>query len=144
MAALPPHMVFSYWVVLWFILYYFNLTSFSPKFAITVGILENIILFIFMVIWGTSIRTILWFVIINTFIKILPFYYLRHESYNLKDVYATIALFVLFIVWLHINKQSLVGNAKLIYNSLIYGNNNTPVMNLLHKIENNFKIYEVI
>ena len=144
MAALPPHMVFSYWVVLWFILYYFNLTSFSPKFAITVGILENIILFIFMVIWGTSLRTIIWFVIINTIIKILPFYYLRNESYNLKDIYATIALFVLFIVWLHINKQSLVGNAKLIYNSLIYGNNNTPVMNLLHKIENNFKIYEVI
>ena len=139
MAALPPHMVFSYWVVLWFILYYFNLTSFSPKFAITVGILENIILFIFMVIWGTSLRTIIWFVIINTIIKILPFYYLRNESYNLKDIYATIALFVLFIVWLHINKQSLVGNAK-----LIYGNNNTPVMNLLHKIENNFKIYEVI
>ena len=82
MASLPPHMVFSYWILLWFILYYFKLTSFSPKFAITVGILENIVLFIFMVLWGTSTRTIIWFAIINTLIKILPFYYLRNASYK--------------------------------------------------------------
>ena len=144
MAALPPHMVFSYWVLLWFILYYFKLTSFSPKFAITIGILENIVLFILMVIWGTSLRTILWFVIINTLIKIMPFYYLRHESYTLKDVYATICLFIIFVIWLHINKQSLIGNAKIIYDSFIYGKDKTPFMSLLHKIENNFKIYEVI
>jgi len=144
MAALPPHMVFSYWVLLWFILYYFKLTSFSPKLAITIGILENIVLFILMIIWGTSLRTILWFVIINTLIKIMPFYYLRNESYTLKDVYFTVGLFCLFIVWLHINKQSLIGNAKLVYDSLIYGKDSTPFMSLLHKIENNFKIYEVI
>jgi hypothetical protein len=144
MSTLPPHMVFSYWTLVWFILYYFKLTSFSPKFAITVGILENIVLFILMVIWGTSSRTIIWFVIINTLIKIMPFYYLRNESYNLKDIYFTFGLFFLFIVWLHINNQSLIGNAKLIYDSLIYGNDNTPFMNLLHKIKNNFKRYEII
>ena len=144
MAALPPHMVFSYWIVLWFILYYFKLTSFSPKFAITAGILENIVLFILMIIWGTSLRTIIWFVIINIVIKIMPFYYLRNEPYNLKDIYFTFGLFLLFILWLYINKQSLIGNAKLIYESLIYGNDNTPFMSLLRKIKNNFKTYEVI
>jgi len=144
MAALPPHMVFSYWIVLWFILYYFKLTSFSPKFAITAGILENIVLFILMIIWGTSLRTIIWFVIINIVIKIMPFYYLRNESYNLKDIYFTFGLFLLFILWLYINKQSLIGNAKLIYESLIYGNDNTPFMSLLRKIKNNFKRYEII
>ena len=108
------------------------------------GILENIVLFIFMLIWGTSTRTIIWFAIINTLIKILPFYYLRNESYNLKDIYATIGLFLLFIIWLYINKQSLIGNAKLLYDSFIYGKDKTPFMALLNKIENNFKIYEVI
>jgi len=144
MAALPPHMVFSYWIVLWFILYYFKLTSFSPKFAITAGILENIVLFILMIIWGTSLRTIIWFVIINIVIKIMPFYYLRNEPYNLKDIYFTFGLFLLFILWLYINKQSLIGNAKLMYDSFIYGKDNTPFMALLNKIEHNFKIYEVI
>jgi hypothetical protein len=144
MAIIPPHMVFSYWILVWFILYYFKLTQFSPKFAITVGILENIVLFIFMVIWGTSLRTKIWFVIINTLIKILPFYYLRNEPYNLKDIYFTFGLFLLFVIWLHINKENLIGNAKLIYDSFIYGKDNTPFMSLLHKIESNFKIYEII
>jgi len=144
MAIIPPHMVFSYWILVWFILYYFKLTQFSPKFAITVGILENIVLFIFMVIWGTSLRTKIWFVIINTLIKILPFYYLRNEPYNLKDIYFTFGLFLLFVIWLHINKENLIGNAKLMYDSFIYGKDNTPFMSLLHKIEGNFKIYEII
>jgi hypothetical protein len=144
MAIIPPHMVFSYWILVWFILYYFKLTQFSPKFAITVGILENIVLFIFMIIWGTSLRTKIWFVIINTLIKILPFYYLRNEPYNLKDIYFTFGLFVLFVIWLHINKENLIGNAKLMYDSFIYGKDNTPFMSLLHKIEGNFKIYEII
>jgi hypothetical protein len=142
--AIPPHMVFSYWILVWFILYYFKLTQFSPKFAITVGILENIVLFIFMIIWGTSLRTKIWFVIINTLIKILPFYYLRNEPYNLKDIYFTFGLFLLFVIWLHINKENLIGNAKLMYDSFIYGKDNTPFMSLLHKIESNFKIYEII
>lgn len=137
-------MVFSYWILVWFILYYFKLTQFSPKFAITVGILENIVLFIFMIIWGTSLRTKIWFVIINTLIKILPFYYLRNEPYNLKDIYFTFGLFLLFVIWLHINKENLIGNAKLMYDSFIYGKDNTPFMSLLHKIESNFKIYEII
>jgi len=144
MAIIPPHMVFSYWILVWFILYYFKLTQFSPKFAITVGILENIVLFIFMIIWGTSLRTKIWFVIINTLIKILPFYYLRNEPYNLKDIYFTFGLFLLFVIWLHINKENLIGNAKLMYDSFIYGKDNTPFMRLLHKIESNFKIYEII
>ena len=144
MAVLSPHLVFSYWVILWFILYYFKLTQFSPKFAITVGLLENIIIFICMLMWGTSTRTIIWFVIINTLIKIMPFYYLRNEPYKLKDIYFTLALFALFIVWLHINKKSLVGNAKLLYDSFIYGKDKTPFMGLLSKMENNFKSYWII
>jgi hypothetical protein len=144
MAALPPHMVFSYWILIWFILYYFKLISFSPKFALTVGILENIVLFILMIIWGTSLRTIIWFVIINTLIKIMPFYYLRNEPYNLKDIYFTFGLFFVFIIWVYINNQSLTGNAKLLYDSFIHGKDKTPFMALLNKIEHNFKIYEVI
>ena len=74
----------------------------------------------------------------------MPLYYLRYESYTLKDVYFTVGLFIIFIVWLHINKQSLIGNAKILYDSFIYGKDTTPIMSLLNKIENNFKIYEVI
>jgi hypothetical protein len=97
-----------------------------------------------MFIWGTSVKTIFWFIIINTLIKVVPLYYLNDEIYKIKDIYFTIVLFIIFIFWLHINKQSLVGNIKTIHNSLLYGKNETPFMNLLSKLEKNFKTLEVI
>lgn len=144
MAALRIDLVFSYWIYIWFILYIFKYTNYSPKFALTLGVLDNIVLLFLMLIWGTSVKTIIWFIIINTLIKVMPLYYLRNEPYKMKDVYFTMGLFFIYIIWLHINNQSLVGNIKIIHNSLLYGKNETPFMNLLRKIETNFKTLEVI
>ena len=144
MTVLRADLVFSYWIYVWFILYIFKYTIYSPKFALTIGLLDNIVMLFLMFIWGTSVKTIIWFIIINTLIKVVPLYYLNDEIYKIKDIYFTIVLFLIFIFWLHINKQSLVGNIKTIHNSLLYGKNETPFMNLLSKLEKNFKTLEVI
>lgn len=144
MTVLRADLVFSYWIYVWFILYIFKYTIYSPKFALTIGLLDNIVMLFLMFIWGTSVKTIFWFIIINTLIKVVPLYYLNDEIYKIKDIYFTIVLFLIFIFWLHINKQSLVGNIKTIHNSLLYGKNETPFMNLLSKLEKNFKTLEVI
>jgi len=62
----------------------------------------------------------------------------------MKDIYFTAILFGIFIVWLHLNKQSLIGNIKVIHDSLLYGQNKTPFMALLNKIKINFKNLQVI
>lgn len=144
MAALRIDLVFSYWIYLWFILYIFKYTIYSPKFALTLGLIDNIVLLFLMFIWGTSVKTIIWFIIINTLIKIMPLYYLRTEPYKIKDVYFTAGLLLIYIIWLHINNQSLMGNIKIIHDSLLYGKNETPFMYLLSNIEKNFKTLEVI
>lgn len=144
MAALRADLVFSYWIYIWYILYAFKFTIYSPKFPLILGLIDNIIMLIFMLIYGTSKKTIFYFILINTFIKIVPLYYLRNESIRLKDIYFTIILFIIFIIWLHINKQSLFGNAKLIHDSLIYGKNKTPFMYFISNFEKNFKKYDVI
>lgn len=144
MVSLRIDLVFSYWIYLWFILYIFKYTIYSPKFVLILGLLDNIVLLFLMFIWGTSVKTIIWFIIINILIKIMPLYYLKKESYKIKDVYFTAGLFLIYIIWLHINNQSLVGNIKIIHDSLLYGKNETPFMNLLSNIEKNFKTLEVI
>ena len=144
MVALRVDLVFSYWVYVWFVLYFLNYTKYSPKIALILGLLDNIVMLFLMIVWSTSLKTICWFIIINTLIKVVPLYYLRNESFKMKDIYFTIGLFLIYIIWLHINSQSLVGNIKTIYNSLLYGKNETPFMNLLSKIEGNFKKLEVI
>lgn len=144
MAALRGDLVFSYWIYTWFILYEFKFTGYSPKFPLILGVIDNLIMLILMILYGTSRRTIFYFIVINTLIKILPLYYLRNESIKLTDVYFTCGLFLLFVFWLHVNKQSLVGNIKLIHDSLLYGKDQTPFMALLKKIKSNYKTMEIV
>jgi hypothetical protein len=92
-----------------------------------------------MLMYGTSKRTIFYFIMINTLIKVTPLYYLRNETIKIKDIIFTILLFAIFVVWLHLNKQSLFGNAKLIHDSLLYGQDKTPFMELINKLKINFK-----
>lgn len=144
MAALRADLVFSYWIFLWFVLYELKITQYSPKFALLLGIVDNIIMLILMLLYGTSRRTIFYFIVINTLIKAVPIYYLRNNLIKINDIYFTCGLFLVFIIWLHLNKQSLVGNIKLIHDSLLYGNDKTPFMALLKKIKQNYKTIQII
>ncbi len=144
MAALRADLVFSYWIYFWYVLYAFKVTNYSPKFPLILGLIDNIIMLVLMVMYGTSRRTIFYFIIINTLIKIVPLYYLRNEPVKLRDIYFTIILFGIFVLWLHLNKQSLFGNMKVIHDSLLYGEDKTPFMALLNKIKMNFKNLQVI
>jgi hypothetical protein len=144
MSALRTDLVFSYWIYFWFILYAFKITTYSPKFPLILGLIDNIIMLILMLVYGTSQRTIFYFIIINTLIKIVPLYYLRNQPIKMKDIWFTIILFIIFIFWLHINRQSLIGNLKLIHDSLLYGKDKTPFMAFLNKFKKNFQQLEII
>jgi hypothetical protein len=144
MNALRTDLVFSYWIYIWFILYAFKITTYSPKFPLILGLIDNLIMLVLMLVYGTSRRTIFYFIIINTLIKIVPLYYLRNQPLNMKDIYFTVFLFIIFVFWLHINEQSLIGNLKLIHDSLLYGQDKTPFMAFLNKFTRNFKNLEVL
>jgi hypothetical protein len=144
MASLRADLVFSYWIYLWYILYAFKITNFSPKFPLILGLIDNIIMLLLMLVYGTSKETIFYFIIINTLIKVVPLYYLRNEPIKWIDIYFTIFLFVIFFGWLHFNKQSLFGNIKLIHDSLLYGEENTPFIAFINNVKKNFKNLQVI
>jgi len=137
-------LVFSYWIYIWYIVYAFKLISYNPKFALILGLLHNFIMLILMILYGTSKRTIFYFIIVNTLIKIIPIYYLQDVQIKIRDVYFTFGLFILFIIWLDMNKQNLVGNIKIIHDSLLYGKDNTPFMSVLNEIKKNYKNLEII
>lgn len=144
MAAIRADLVFSYWIYVWFLLYIFKFISYSPKFPLILGLIDNIIMLLLMLYFGSKSKTIILFIIINTLIKVIPLYYLRNQTIKMRDIYFTIGLFIIFVIWLHINKQSLAGNLKLIHDSLLYNKFQTPIMWLFNKIEKNFKNLEII
>ena len=134
-------LVFSYWVFTWYVLYIAKFTNYSPKFALILGIIDNFIMLLMMILYGTSMSTIIKFLLINTLIKALPLYSVINEPIKRVDIYVTLGTFTAFAIWIHINKQSLTGNMKLIYDSILHEKDQTPLMSLLTKIEQNFKKY---
>lgn len=139
MTSLRVDLIFSYWIYLWYILYILKIISYSPKFPLILGLIDNIIMLFLMLIYGTSLSTIIYFVIINTLIKILPLYYLKNEVIKTRDIYFTVFLFIIFVLWIHINKESLFGNIKLIHDSLLFEQNKTPFMAFINNFKTNFK-----
>jgi len=144
MAALRFDLVFSYWIYVWYLLYALKIINYSPKFFLILGLIDNFFMLIMMLLYGTSRKNIFYFIVINTIIKVVPIYYLRDEKIRMKDIYFSLLLFIIFVIWLHMNEQSLIGNIKLVHDSLLYGKNNTPFMNLLKKIKINYKNLSVI
>jgi hypothetical protein len=96
-------LVFSYWILLWYILYILNIVKYNPKIALLLGIIVNGLAIILMIFYKTPIIIIISFCLINLFIKIIPFISLINTPYTLKDFYALILLFVLFLLWSKIN-----------------------------------------
>lgn len=141
MRALRFDLIFSYWIFIWFLIYKLKWIIYSPKFAILLGLIENLFMLIMMLLFGTRMESIIYFITINIFIKVIPLYYLRSNIICWKDIYFTIILFILFVFWLYINKESLIGNLKLISESLIYNKNNTPFFKFIKKFKNNWKNY---
>ena len=144
MEALRGDLVFSYWIYVWYLLYIFKLIKYSPKLALILGLIDNIIMLLMMLLYGTSTRTIFYFIVINTLIKVIPVYYLRNETIKMNDIYFMFGLFLVFIIWLQINKQNLVGNIKLIHDSLLYGKDKTPFIAFINKLKSNFKVLKVL
>ena len=132
--------VFSYWIFAWYLLYIVKIVKYSPKFAIGIGILENILLLCFMILNGSNRRTIFYFVFINTFIKVIPFYTLKRERIQVKDVYAFFALFLGYLIWIIINKQNLAGNYKMVYESLIHNTDEMPFLRLVNYVKTKYNI----
>lgn len=122
--------VFSYWIFCWFIFYFYKLTSFSPLFALIIGIIENSFLYYIRISKHDLIYRIE-FLIVNFFLKILPLYYIiviqSNTKIKINDILATIILFIIYLLWIIINKQIYIKNNKLIVNI----QSATPIYNIL-------------
>jgi len=133
-------LVFSYWIFAWYLCYMARLTKYSPKLAIGLGIIENTMLLASMILFGSNFRTIFYFVFINTFIKLVPFYTLRNETMKIKDLLPTAGLFLVYICWVYLNKEDLTGNYKKTVDSLLHNENEMPFLQLVTYLKHRYNL----
>ena len=100
--------VFSYWIFAWYLLYIFHIINYNPKFALIIGIIENIIYFIIMILSKKKFIDLFLFIIINICIKIIPFITVMNDTIIWRDITATFVLFIIYNIWLYINSLHLL------------------------------------
>ena len=98
-------LIFSYWIFTWYVLYEFKIITYSPKLALIIGLISNIILLLLMIFYNNSIIIIVLFCIIQIFIKIIPLWRLRNN--HIYDFKALAILFIIYMIWLFINNTNI-------------------------------------
>jgi hypothetical protein len=96
---------FSYWIFVWYVFYELRLISYNPQGALMFALLLNVVLLPFM-LYDSYSYTICFFIIIFLF-KIIPLWRLKNTMYTKKDVYASIILFMIYMVWILVNKVNI-------------------------------------
>lgn len=117
--------IFSYWILLWYLLYIFRITQYNPKFTLFIALIQNIMGLIYKLLFDSILNAFILAIII-LFIKFIPLYSIIHTKIKKKDIYFTLLLFILYNLWIYINGTNL-------YEIMIEINNNQGPLFLFMK-----------
>ena len=124
-------LIFSFWIFTWFIIYYLGFKKFNPLFALLIGLFVNLIILIGFLYFKNYYKAFL-FVIVNTFIKIIPIYLLRKTKITKYDIYFTISLYIIYLIYIYLidDKFNFVFKLDFLKKKEI----NTPISNYINNI----------
>lgn len=101
-----PDLVFSYWVIGWFVLYIIDVIPYNPKYLFILGIALASIQFGLMFLYQASVSHILFFLLANLLLKGVPLYVLFGKKTTDGDVIAMCFVLALYILWLKVNNKN--------------------------------------
>jgi len=126
--------LFSYWLLVWFILFEFKIIEFNPKPFLVLGLIENLIQLVLMLSYKNSLRHILSFIFINFIIKVLPIYILWNEPWTMRDIIAGSAFFSVYLLWIKYNKMNIINLLLSSYTSIKEDTPLGPLMKIFDDI----------
>jgi hypothetical protein len=121
--------LFSYWILAWYLLYITRFISYSPKFALILTVMESV--FSFIIIKTANTQTILGLILIAFLFKIGPLYSIRKTPIVLKDIFFTGGLFVLYCIWMNLNKEPILPYYQKLQVSFDKNDHQTPGLALI-------------
>lgn len=133
--------LFSYWMFVWFVLYYFlptytqntPITNIfkqygNPLYVFYLGILENLVTLAFMLWLNPDIQLVLKFVVMMCIMKIYPAYLLYYLPTNWKiNIGLFFIVFTIYNVYLFVNDTNIYEIYENTLTSIIYDRDLTPL-----------------
>ncbi len=115
--------IFSYWIFIWFILYYFKLTKYNPLFLLIVGYIITFGELLYLVIKGANNYNIIKFIIINVIIKLIPIILIINTKIIFKDLIISLYIILLYMVTMMIMNINPYKIYKMMIDTYLYDNN---------------------
>jgi Ca2+/H+ antiporter len=146
-----PDFLFSYWIIVWFLLYYFLekvqkislknnpitiwiYQNMNPMFALIIGSISSIFTFIYMITVQSDGILLLQYMSMVVLTKFLPIYLLRHSYIDWKQsIFSFIILFIIYLFYLYWNGETLYSIYERTVTSIKSGDHKTPLFFLLKK-----------
>ena len=132
---IQPHLIFSYWLVLWYILYELRYVKYNPKFWLIFALVINIVE-LFGMLYFKRFFMAFTFLIAITIIKIIPIFLLRNTVIYNRDIMFGLLLFIIYNGWLYYNNYSLYKLFYKMYISIKTNNNELPLMTIMYEVMN--------
>jgi len=105
---ISPDYIFSDWIFIWWILFYFKFTKYNPKFILIVSLIQNCFMFLYLFKQNTKKIVIISFFIIDLIIKIIPIILIINTKINKDDIYFTILLYSAYNLYLYIKNTNVI------------------------------------
>jgi len=132
--SIRPDFIFSNWMFVWFILYWFKFTQYNPKAVFILGVFENFITVILAIYYKTQAIYIIYFLGLIVFLKAFLLYLIWNTRFLMKDYIATILVTLVYLTWLQLNNTNIVNLYRKVITSVINEKNETPILGFIHKM----------
>ena len=129
--------IFSYWIFVWFLLYYFKLTKYNPLIILIIGYIITFGEWLYLIFMGANNYNIIKFIIINVIIKIIPILLIYNSKTTYKDLIIGLYIFLAYLLTMAIMKIDPYKIYKKILNTYIYDDN--KYKSIISKIRSNYK-----
>jgi hypothetical protein len=101
-----PDLLFSYWIITWYVLYVINLIKYNPKFWLIIALLSNLYNLYFL-IYFKRYYILFAFTIFICIFKGIPLWTLRNTKIHMNDIIAGVVLFMIYYIWLNYNNETM-------------------------------------
>jgi hypothetical protein len=140
--------LFSYWVLAWGIIYFFSQKAkdstgsrfisenMNPIFALIFALIENIGMFIKILIYNPEPSLIFKFLFMMLTIKILPIYVLRNYKVKaFENIMSLVVIFIIYNIYLYSNGKNIYDIYVNADKYILKNENRTTLFQLFHFIQ---------
>jgi hypothetical protein len=141
--------LFSYWVIIWFFIFYFTPEKFNrqkpyssfvktymnPSLAFYFALVENAITLLLLITYDTDYWTIVKFIVMISILKVFPLYLLRNYTIVWeRDIIVLLIVFGIYNVYLAWYDTNVYEVYKRTFSSIKSGSVKTPLFALWNKL----------